>query len=170
MGHSRPLFFFIRLFITDLIQLIINKIWWCLDSNRRSLVLEATALPTEQEPLPKSYILHQIANLQILTWKWFIKNGPIPASFCLFSSFPQYNFNNTNWQKPRWCAWDSNPQPYDGRCRQNHRAMAAARTFIIQLLECYLFIFPRLVFSHLIPFSYLSTHKITNIENHVDSL
>ena len=23
-------------------------------------------------------------------------NGPIPASFCLFSSFSRYNFNNTN--------------------------------------------------------------------------
>ena len=27
-----------------------------------------------------------------------IKNGPIPASFCLFPSFSSYNFNNTNWK------------------------------------------------------------------------
>ena len=27
----------------------------------------------------------------------FLKNGPIPASFCLFSSFSRYNFN-TNWK------------------------------------------------------------------------
>ena len=27
---------------------------------------------------------------------FFLKNGPIPASFCLFSLFSQYNFNNTN--------------------------------------------------------------------------
>ena len=26
----------------------------------------------------------------------FLKNGPIPASFCLFSLFSHYNFNNTN--------------------------------------------------------------------------
>ena len=25
------------------------------------------------------------------------KNGPTQASFCLFSSFPRYNFNNTKW-------------------------------------------------------------------------
>ena len=26
------------------------------------------------------------------------KNGPIPASFCLFSSFSHYNFNYSNWK------------------------------------------------------------------------
>ena len=26
----------------------------------------------------------------------FSKNGPIPASFCLFSSFSHYDFNNAN--------------------------------------------------------------------------
>ena len=44
--------------------------------------------------------------------------------FVLFSFFSHYNFN-TNWKKHRWCAWDSNPGPQDGRCRRNHRAMAA---------------------------------------------
>ena len=28
-------------------------------------------------------------------------------------------------KKHRWCAWDSNPGPQDGRRRQNHGAMAA---------------------------------------------
>ena len=32
----------------------------------------------------------------------------------------------TNWKKHRWCAWDLNPWPPDGRCRRNHGAMAAA--------------------------------------------
>ena len=41
----------------------------------------------------------------------FFKNGPMQASFCLFSSFSHYNFNNTNWKKRRWCAWDLNPRP-----------------------------------------------------------
>ena len=54
------------------------------------------------------------------------KNGPIPSSFCLFLFFSHYNFNtNTNWKKHRWCAWDSNPRPHDGRHRRNHGAMAA---------------------------------------------
>ena len=55
---------------------------------------------------------------------FFSKNGPIPASFCLFSFFSCYNFN-TNWKKHRLCAWDSNPGPQDGRRRQNHGVMAA---------------------------------------------
>ena len=54
----------------------------------------------------------------------FLKNGPISASFCLFSSFSSYNFNNTNWKKHRLYAWDSNPGLKDGRRRQNHRTMA----------------------------------------------
>ena len=36
--------------------------------------------------------------LYISLFKVFLKNGPIPASFCLFSSFSLYNFNNTNWK------------------------------------------------------------------------
>ena len=54
----------------------------------------------------------------------FLKNGPIPASFCLFSFFSCYNFN-TNWKKSRWCAWDTNPGPQDDRRRWNHGAVAA---------------------------------------------
>ena len=37
----------------------------------------------------------------------FLKNGPILVSFCLFSLFSRYNFNNTNWKKHRWYAWGS---------------------------------------------------------------
>ena len=37
-----------------------------------------------------------------------------------------YSFNNTNWKKHRWCAWDSSPGPQDCRHRRNHGAMAAA--------------------------------------------
>ena len=62
-----------------------------------------------------------------LNLSFFKKNGPIPASFCLFSSFSHYNFNNTNWKKHSWCAWDSNPGPQDGRRRRNHGAMAATQ-------------------------------------------
>ena len=31
----------------------------------------------------------------------------------------------------RWCAWDSNPGPQDGRRRQNHGAMAATHISIL---------------------------------------
>ena len=68
----------------------------------------------------------------------FLRNGPIPAYFCLFSLFSCYNFN-TNWKKHRWCAWDSNPGMQDGRCRRNHRAMAA--TFGVTLLVILIFHF-----------------------------
>ena len=61
---------------------------------------------------------------------FFKKNGPIPASFCPFSLFSRYNFNNTNRKKLRWCAWDSNPGPQDGRRRQNHGVMAATQSLI----------------------------------------
>ena len=50
MGHSLPLFIFVFL-----IQLIVNKICWWLDSNRGSLVSEATALPTDPQPLPSCF-------------------------------------------------------------------------------------------------------------------
>ena len=65
---------------------------------------------------------------QFSSWFFSLKSGPIPASFCLFSFFSCYNFN-TNWKKHRWCAWDSNPGPQDGRRRRNHRAMAATLKF-----------------------------------------
>ena len=39
--------------------------------------------------------------------------------FCLFLLFSRYNFN-TNWKKRRWCAWDPNPGPQDGRRRRSY--------------------------------------------------
>ena len=48
MGHSRPLFLYFRLFDLQLV----DKVCRCWDSNRGSLVSEATALPTEPPPLP----------------------------------------------------------------------------------------------------------------------
>ena len=47
------------------------------------------------------------------------KYGPNQASFCLFSSFSQYNDKywtvDYKWKKCRWRAWDSNPELQDGR-------------------------------------------------------
>ena len=59
MGHSRPLFLYFRLFKTHVTvnkcSIYINFCRW-LDSNRGSLVSEATALPTEPQPLPTFYL------------------------------------------------------------------------------------------------------------------
>ena len=52
MGHSRPLFYFRILNTVDSKQMF-YKIFRCLDSNRRPLVSEAAALPTEPQPLPR---------------------------------------------------------------------------------------------------------------------
>ena len=60
------------------------------------------------------------------------KNVPIPASFCLFSSFTHHNFNNTNWKKHRWSAWDLNPR----RRRRYHGAMAAAQFYALSTTDC----------------------------------
>ena len=55
-GHSRPLFIYFRLFNTA-------QYFFCqwLDSNRRPLALEVTALPTEPQPLPSYDWFRQIA-------------------------------------------------------------------------------------------------------------
>ena len=56
----------------------------------------------------------------------FLKNGPNPASFCLFRSFYMTNTAQILWMKKlKWCAWHSNPGWQDGRCRRIHWAMAA---------------------------------------------
>ena len=36
-------------------------------------------------------------------------------------------------QKHRWCAWDSNPRPQDGRRRWNHGAMAATSNWYLNV-------------------------------------
>ena len=52
-----------------------------------------------------------------------LKYGPIPASFCLFSSFsPTIRIGI---QKIFGCAWESNLGPQNGRCRRIHWVMAA---------------------------------------------
>ena len=60
MGHSGLFFFYFRLF--DTLQLTVTKcslkICQCLDSNRGPLVSEATALPTEPQPLPIGIIVY----------------------------------------------------------------------------------------------------------------
>ena len=56
-------------------------------------------------------------NLNKASYDCFIKWAN-PGLFCLFSSISHYNFNNTNWKKQRWCAWDSNCWLHDGRRRR----------------------------------------------------
>ena len=75
--------------------------------------------------------------LMIVSFGWVRKGERIkiysflwvnPGLYWLFPSFSRYKFNNTNWKKRRWCAWDSNPGPQDGRLRRNHGAMATAHS------------------------------------------
>ena len=85
-GHSRPLFFYFRLFNT---QLTVNK---CLNicqwqgSNHGPLVSEATTLPTEPQPLPMPSV--KLCNLTLLL---VTKKQTLEAGF-------QYSFK-LNWVK-----------------------------------------------------------------------
>ena len=58
MCHSRPIFLYFRLFNSVDIKRMFNvNFWQWLDSNCGSLVLEATTLPTEPQPLPIQIVL-----------------------------------------------------------------------------------------------------------------
>ena len=81
---------------------------------------------SKNEPWHCYLKLRKISKSFALATKFF-KKWANPVLFCLFSLFSWYNFNNTNWKKHRWCAWDSNPGLQDGRRRRNHRAMAATK-------------------------------------------
>ena len=57
MRYSRPIFSLFSSFQCVQLTESIQKICWWLDSNRRSPVLEASALPTEPQPLPPLKII-----------------------------------------------------------------------------------------------------------------
>ena len=59
---------------------------------------------------------------------FFLKNGQIPASFLFIFVLFSLHFQN-KLKKHRWCAWDSNPEPQDGRHRRNHGAGSLIRLF-----------------------------------------
>ena len=88
----------------------------------------------------RSYLHYNLAKLffqpgflskTILTFFKWANSG----LFLFISAFSHYNFNNTNWKKLRWCALDLNPQLQEGRCRQNHGAMAAAQPLNIEYIQ-----------------------------------
>ena len=89
MGHSGPLYLYFCLFNTvDSIQLF-NKFCWWLDLNCGPLVLEATTLPTEPQPLPLIF--------KRFSKSFFFKMGhpwPLFHLFLVFSN-KQYNFLTT---------------------------------------------------------------------------
>ena len=125
MYHSRPLFLCFHLFniveSKQMFNIIFanDKIWTTdLWQQRRLLyqlsLSQITSLCREEAKVKKKVVGR---NGPFLNW-------PILASFCLFSFFSHYNFN-TNWKKRRWCAWDLNLGPQDGRRKQNHGAMMA---------------------------------------------
>ena len=74
-----------------------------------------------------------VQNIILFIFKW-----ANTGLFCLFSSSSShYNFNSTNWKKHRWCAWDSNPRPQNGRCRQYHGARPCLLTRLDLLTVSY---------------------------------
>ena len=51
---------------------------------------------------------------KVVLWHvMFFQKTTIPGLFCAFSSYP----HDINWEKRRWCAWDSNPGWQDGKRR-----------------------------------------------------
>ena len=58
MAHSLPFFLYFRLFNTVESKQMFNKFCQWLVSNLRPLVFEATALPTEPQPLPNQQPYH----------------------------------------------------------------------------------------------------------------
>ena len=67
------------------------------------------------------WVLEQLLVISIVfePWetniKYFLKNGPIPTSLCLFSSFSHYNFSNTNWKMLRLWPTATKPRSHGGR-------------------------------------------------------
>ena len=60
----------------------------------------------------------------VLFYKKLANLGPYLFIYVYLSlQFHQYKL-----KKHRWCAWDSNPRPQDGRQRLNHGAMAYCYT------------------------------------------
>ena len=95
----------------------------------------------------------------LLLFTLSFKNGPFPASFCVFSSFSRYNFN-TNWKKRRWCAWNSNPGPQDGRRRQNHGAMADTLSLNVPSISISSSVYPSRVSVPSLYFAYFPNKSI----------
>ena len=52
-----------------------------------------------------------------------------PSLFFVYFNPFLHHKSITNWKKRRWSAWDLNLGPQDGRCRQNHGAMAATYNY-----------------------------------------
>ena len=74
-------------------------------------------------------------------WGWMCLNCFLFCSWnldsnsqdSLFSSFSQYNDKySTTFDYKRWCAWDSNPWPHDGRCRTVHWAKSVDDVWTVE--------------------------------------
>ena len=77
----------------------------------------------DDQPMLYNLVSILFFSIVFLKQKIHFLNGPLPASFYVFSTRHK---SNLNWQKHWWCAWDSNPRRKDGRHRQIHWAMAAS--------------------------------------------
>ena len=82
MGHSRHPFLYFRLFKTDVIQLIVNKICQWPDLNRGSLVLEASAMPTVPQQCPLASVTRWLDCLFIFLVIYNNENLPKSRKNC----------------------------------------------------------------------------------------
>ena len=124
-----------------------------LNSNRGPLAHNSTALPTEPQPKPnchcscfpskclinptfrslycqrddmKNECLRKLNQIE-LDWIDFRRNDAADVEWSIFWKTKIIKNSQVFFKKKhRWCAWDSNPGPQDGRRRRNHVAVAAA--------------------------------------------
>ena len=115
MGHSRPLFLYFHL-ISEVDSKQMFNIIFCqwLDSNRRPLVLEATALPIEPQLLPLSHSFFLLAFFFVPNSTWssscICQFGPISvflswgvwltSAWLFFRSFLLFRTINSSWVEP----------------------------------------------------------------------
>ena len=114
-----------------------NYIWSLLTSKFGQICAQITliityllaCLPVYRENVANCQISKTHFTLHLRFFKKWANHGLFLFIFDLFLQF-QYKL-----KKRRWCAWDSNPGPQDGRRRRNHGAMAATRSFTFLLYE-----------------------------------
>ena len=123
-----------------------SRVWCaqCLTGDQTALTPKWSRYPSRLENLATpnwSKIIHSVANISLrcqyrtkdqcvkFLFKWanpvlfLVYFRPFLIAITITVSI----INVLTWKKHRWCAWDSNLGPQNGRRRQNHWAMAAAQ-------------------------------------------
>ena len=122
--HAKVAFLSISSFLHNKVTEMLDRLWDSNGVSQGSKVARAQTITISS--------IWSSGYWRTLTFAMFFLNGPIPASFCLFSFFSHSNSNDKyKLKKHRWCAWDSNPGRQDGRRRRIHWAMAAPHAGIL---------------------------------------